>query len=179
MLILRGMPCSAALRRGLLWHSWLKNQILNMDAGFVVRMYSHPALREARESFERKIQPGGEFEAKLHDARQFVQDIIGGYSPAQLVDIGVLSSLSAEVRASIKATIHQEYLAQTGIEQHTELIANAIDNLEQALKEFADAWYRQPVLEESLLKSRFEQSQARARTLHNELEKLPEGIVLP
>ena len=179
MLILKGMPCDAAMRRGLLWHSWLKNQILKMDAGYVVHIHSRPDLQEERESFERKIRPSGEFDSKIKEARQFVRDMVEGFSPAQLIDTGPLASLSAEARASIKSTIHVEYLIETMMEHQTEPISVAIDELEQALKKFARAWSRQPPADRALVSQRFEQLQEAARTLHERLGNLPEGIVLP
>ena len=179
MLILRGMPSDAALQRGLLWHSWLKNQILKTDAGYVAYIHSRPSLLEERESFEQKIQPGGEFELRLDEARRFARDMIDGFSPAQLVDSGPLANLSDEVRASLKSALHGEYLEQTLIEERTGRIAEAVQELGQALGEFRDVWYRRPHSGANLISESFEQLQARARDLHEMLGDLPEGIVLP
>jgi hypothetical protein len=178
MLILKGMPCSAARLRGILRHSWLKNQILGMDAGFVVQMHGRPSLHEARESFERKIRPGGEFDLRLSDARQLVRDMVEGFSPAQLVDSGPLAALPAETLAAIKSVIHREYLSETRIEQCAEPIAAACDLLADALRDFSDVWFGRAAGLGMVRKS-FEQLQLRARALHEQLEKLPEGIVLP
>ncbi len=179
MLILRGMPCDAALQRGLLWHSWLKNQILKMDAGYVTHMHSRPSLLEERESFERKIQPEGEFESRLDEARRFARDMIDGFSPAQLVDTGPLAAISAEARASLKEVVHGEYLKQTSIEARTEPVAAAVDELGKALRKFRDVWYQQPRADAEQIRAGFEQLQTRARALHEMLGNLPEGIVLP
>lgn len=179
VLILRGMPCDAALQRGLLWHSWLKNQILKMDAGYVAHMHSRTSLLEERESFERKIQPGGEFESRLDEARRFARDMVDGFSPAQLVDSGPLAAIPAEARASLKKVIHGEYLKQTSIEERTKPVAVAVDELGKALGEFRDVWYRHPHSGAEQIRAGFEQLQTRARTLHEMLGNLPEGIVLP
>lgn len=179
VLILRGMPCDAALQRGLLWHSWLKNQILKMDASYVAHMHSRPSLLKERESFERKIQPGGEFESKLDKARSFAHDMVDGFSPAQLVDSRPLAKLSSEARAGLKSVIHGEYLEQTSIEERTGPITGAVDELGKVLSEFRDVWYRRPHCEAELIRAGFEQLQARARALHEMLGNLPEGIVLP
>lgn len=179
MLILRGMPCDAALQRGLLWHSWLKNQILKMDAGYVAHMHSRPSLLEARESFERKIQPEGEFESRLDESRLFARDMVDGFSPAQLVDSGPLANLSAEARASLKSAVHGEYLEQTSIEERTGPVTEAVNELGKALGEFRDVWYRRPHSEAEQIRAGFEQLQTRARALHEMLGNLPEGIVLP
>lgn len=179
MLILRGMPCDAALQRGLLWHSWLKNQILKTDAGYVAYIHSRSSLFEERESFEQKIQPGGEFESRLDEARRFARDMVDGFSPAQLVDGGPLANLSDEVRAGLKSAVHDEYLEQTLIEERTGPVAEGVEELSKALGEFNDVWYRRPPSEAGLIRESFEQLQARARVLHEMLGDLPEGIVLP
>jgi hypothetical protein len=173
------MPCDAALRRGLLWHSWLKNQILKMDAGYVAHMHSRPSLREERESFERKIQPGGEFESRLDEARRFALEMVAGFSPAQLVDSGPLKGLSEEARAGLKSAIHGEYLEQTSIEERTGPVAAGVDELGEALGEFRGVWYGRPQARAEEVRAGFEQLQARARALHEILGNLPEGIVLP
>lgn len=179
MLILRGMPCDAALQRGLLWHSWLKNQILKTDPGYVAYIHSRPSLLEERESFEQKIQPGGEFESRLDESRRFSRDMVDGFSPAQLVDSGPLANLSDEVRASLKSAVHGEYLEQTLIEERTRPVAEAVEELGKALGEFKAVWYQRPRSGANLIRESFEQLQARARVLHVMLGNLPEGIVLP
>jgi hypothetical protein len=173
------MPSDAALQRGLLWHSWLKNQILKMDAGYVAYMYSRTSLLEERESFERKIRPGGEFESRLDEARRFAHDMVDGFSPAQLVDSGPLANLSAEARAGLKSIIHGEYLEQTSIEERSGPVAEAVDELGKALSDFRDVWYRGPHSGADQIRAGFEQFQTRARALHEMLGNLPEGIVLP
>lgn len=179
MLILKGLSCDVALRRGLLWHSWLKNQILKMNAEYVAQIHGDPSLQEERASFERKIQAGGEFESRLSEARRLAGDMVEGFSPAQLVDFGSLANLSPEARASIKSVIHDEYLRQTMIEERTGPIAGAIDDMESALKGFSTIWYRRPPAGLDLVRTEFENLQACARRLHEKLGSLPEGIVLP
>ncbi|MET0621810.1 MAG: hypothetical protein ABW250_02410 [Pyrinomonadaceae bacterium] len=178
MLILKGIPCSAARQRGILRHSWLKNQILGIDAGFVVQMRGRPSLREARESFERKILPGGEFDLRLGEARQLARDMVDGFSPTQLANSGPLADLPAEVLAAVKSAVHREYLSETGIEQREGPLNAACDLLADALREFSDVWVGRTSGPNMLRKS-FEQLQLRARALHEQLEQLPEGIVLP
>lgn len=179
MLILRGMPCDAALRRGLLWHSWLKNQILKMDSGYVVQMHRRPSLQEERESFERKIHAGGEFESNLDDARQLVLNMVEGFSPIQLVDSGPLAIMSVKAREAIKSVVHREYLIQTRIEECIMPITSAIDELELAYREFASTWYQHPSADQAAIQKSFESLQHCARNLHELLGRLPEGIVLP
>lgn len=179
MLTLKGMPCDAARRRGLLWHSWLKNQILKIDAGYIAYIHDRPDLQDEKESFEGKIREGGDFESRLSEARQLARDTVDGFSPSQLVDSGPLAILSPEARESIKSTIHCEYLKLTRIEEQTSRIDAAIDDLESALKEFSAAWYGHPPNDHNTVHSRFEHLQACARTLHERLGELPQGIVLP
>ena len=179
MLILEGFKCDAALQRGLLWHSWLKNQILQMDGGYVVRMHRRPTLREEKAAFELKIQPGGVFETNLHSARLFASRIVEGFSPGQLVDTETFTILSAETRDIIKTVIHREYVNQTHIDLLVEPVERAIDDLEISFTEFTEAWYRQPVAEEKMVQETFEKLKERAKILHELLGRLPEGVVLP
>lgn len=179
MLILEGLKCDAALRRGLLWHSWLKNQVLKMDAEYVAQMHSRSYLREERESFEQQIQPGGVFEKNLQSARLLARTMVEGFSPGQLVDTGPFTSLSAEARDIVKAAIHREYLDETHIDRLVEPIGFAIDKLETSFREFSEAWYQQPANEESTIQEKFEQLKAHAIILHELLGCLPEGVVLP
>ena len=179
MLILKGLPCDAAMLRGILRHSWLKNQILTMDAGYVIQMRGRPSLREEREAFERKIRSGGEFESRLGEARRLVREMVDGFSPAQLVDSGPLAGLSPEARAAVKSVVHREYLSRTMIEKCVGPAAAACDALEVALREFSDDWFRQPYPGAVVIRKRFEELQQRARALSDSLGDLPEGIVLP
>jgi len=179
VLILRGLPCEVALHRGLLWHSWLKNQVLKMDSGYVVQMHRRPSLKEERESFERKIQAGGEFESNLTNARKLVGNMVHGFSPTQLIESGSFATLSAEAHEVIKSVIHKEYLRQTRIEEYVEPASDAINELEDAYKEFAIAWYQKPPVSDKVIQQCFELLQCRARKLHELLGRLPEGIVLP
>lgn len=179
MLILKGVPCNSAMLRGILRHSWLKNQILTMDAGYVIQMRGRPSLHEEREAFERKIRPGGEFESRLGEARKLVREMVDGFSPAQLVDTGPLAGLSPEARAAIKSVLHREYLSRTMIEKCAEPATAACDALEIALREFSDNWFREPYPGAVVIRKKFEELQLRARSLNDSLGDLPEGIVLP
>jgi hypothetical protein len=165
--------------RGILRHSWLKNQILTMDAGYVIQMRGRPSLHEEREAFERKIRPGGEFESRLGEARKLVREMVDGFSPAQLVDSGPLAGLSPEARAAVKSVVHREYLSRTMIEKCVGPAAAACDALEDALRKFSDDWFRQPYPGAVVIRKRFEELQQRARALSESLGDLPEGIVLP
>jgi hypothetical protein len=62
-----------AAQCGRLYHYWLKNQVLVRNAGHVARMYCHQSSPEARDSFERLIRPGGEFDLNLSEIRQIAQ----------------------------------------------------------------------------------------------------------
>jgi hypothetical protein len=155
------------------------NQILKMDAGYVIHMRGRPSLHEERDAFERKIRSGGEFDSRLNDARRLVREMVSGFSPAQLVDSGPLAGLSPEARAAVKSVVHSEYLSQTMIEKCVGPVAAACDGLEAALKEFSDAWFRQPYPGAVAVRKSFEELQRRARTLHESLGELPEGIALP
>lgn len=179
MLILSGIECEIALQLSLLRHSWLKNQILKMDAGYVVHMYGRPSLLEERESFERKIQLGGEFESKLRLCRKLAHGMVEGFSPAQLIELSPLGGLPVETQEIIKSVLHREYLKETGIAQWVEPMEQAIDSLEKAFSQFTNVWYQPPPVQRSVIQEAFEGLQQYARVLHELLGRLPEGIVLP
>lgn len=173
------IPCDVSRQRGRLRHIWLKNQILAMNEDYVVLMHTSPSLRAARESFERKIRPKGEFAGRLEDARQLLSEMVEGFGPGQLIDSGLLGDLSTDARDSIKSVLHDQYLKNSMMAQSSEAITKAVKDLRTSLRELSTAWYQQPSADDALIRKKFADFQLNAKVLQESLGNLPEGIVLP
>ena len=172
-------PSELSQERGRLRHLWLKNQVLALNEDYTALMHTKPSLREARESFESKIRPDGEFDDRLNDVRRIVRQMGEGFSPAQIVDLGPLEQLSPNVRQLVKNISHDLYLRQTMIAELGASLAEVIAVLAQALKDFSTAWFKQPPVDETLIRSKFAHFQLCAKALQEKLSNLPQGIVLP
>ena len=179
MLQLVGMSCEVRQRCSRLSHSWLKNEILNLDPGYIGLLYQRTAHSVARTSFEQKIQVDGLFSARIEEASQLANEMIDGFSPEQVVDTSALRNLPAETRKAIKEVLRAEYLIQTDIESKVKQIHLAIADLKKALGSFAETWFGRKSVKPEKIQAGFTLVQVRAQALHGLLAKLPEGIVLP
>jgi hypothetical protein len=157
----------------------LKNEILNLDPGYIGLIYQRANHSEARASFEQKIQVDGLFSTRIEEASQLANEMTDGFSPEQVVDTGALKNLPAETRKAIKEVLRAEYLVQTDIESKVKHIHLAIADLKTALGIFAEAWFGRKSVESEKIQAGFAQVQLRAQALHWLLADLPEGIVLP
>ena len=104
MFVLDDAPCEAEILRSQLHHSWLKNELLILRPQYLARM--HNTQSPERASFEEKITPAGKFSQRIQDARRFCETLVDGFSPAQLLETGALSSLPSDVRASMRQVLH-------------------------------------------------------------------------
>jgi len=179
VLQLVGMPCEVRQRCARLSHSWLKNEILNLDPGYVSFIYQSGGRSEGRTSFEQKIQFDGVFSARIDEASQLANEMIDGFSPEQVVDTGALKNLPAETQKAIKEVLRAEYLVQTDIESKVKQIQLAIADLKKALGIFTEAWFGKKPVEPEEIQAGFTRVQVRAQALHGLLADLPKGIVLP
>lgn len=175
---LRETHCDIHQQLHALSHSWLKNEINDLDLSKVLLWRTDAAKIKARLDFERQIKPGGEFDKRIEQARTVAHRITDGSSPQKLVDDGPLATLSSETRGAIKTAIHREYLEQTEIEQTVEPMVLAINDLENALRAFSHLWFQQDSEDSELIKA-FEQLKLNAKSLQEKIANLPEGIVLP
>jgi hypothetical protein len=176
--IVAQIPCEAAMKRGILRHSWLKNQILPINPEYVVRVRNSQSLLDVRRDFERLIGPNGEFSVHLDVAAQLARNLEAWFSPAQLVDLGPLAIVPNDIRKIIKSNIHAEYLDRNGIEKQRAPIANAVKDLRKALNEFTASWFQRPSVSEDLIRDGFVRVQMNAAVLQDALGYLPEGFVL-
>jgi hypothetical protein len=165
----RGMDQIFAAQCGFLCHSWLKNDVLKRDAGYVAQMRCRQSLREKRDSFERKIRPGGEYELNFSQARQIVRSAIASFGPTWTPNRS-LSGKSQEAR--LNDAPRPDIFSVARIE----LI---IDDWERVFQEFRDVWYQQPQIEETVIQEKFKLVQEHAGKLRELLEWLPKGIASP
>jgi hypothetical protein len=172
------IPCDAAQKRGILRHSWLENQVLPVSEEFLILMRKSGTLVKARKSFERMIEPRGQFSDYCNLANQLVLGMVDGFSPACLVDDGPLAILPTPLSEVIKSALHSQYLEQSRIEEHSVPISNAIKNVKKALGRFSRLWFQQPKVDDQSIKSAFAAVQATAAGLQKQLGTLPEGFVL-
>lgn len=175
--IVAQVPCEAAMKRGILRHSWLKNQILPINPDYVVRVHNSPSLLDVRRDFERLIGTNGEFSVHLDVAAQLARNLDTGFSPAQLVDSGPLAIVPNDTRKIIKSRIQAEYLDSNRIEEQRAPIVNAARDLRKALNEFAASWFQRPPVGEDVIRDGFVRVQTNAAVLQDVLGNLPEGFV--
>ena len=159
------------IQRGQLKHSWLENQLTNKSEEDVVLLWRGPGWP----ALERQ------FAARVREARELVEKIEDGYSPAQLVDrLAPLADLSGETREAIKGAVHAAYLEKIDVTALKATLRVAVDGLGAALDAFLWAW-GQPVSAEveRELRERWRELHRCAEGLRAALEQLPRSIVLP
>lgn len=177
MLILYGINNEAVSICKDLRHNWLSNEVLLFKANFISKIYAEES--PSRQRFVERIKPGGAFEMNLDRARALSAIIIDGFSPAQLVHSGPLGSLPEDARELIVSALHQDYLEKTDIVELSKSIQIAVSDLSEKYAHFTSEWYSQPPAEQSRIEESFGEVRSCAKVLHELLEKLPKGVVLP
>ena len=112
---------------------------------------------------------------------QLSNDMVSGFSPAQLVDqLGPLQNLPDESRSRLKEVLHSAYLESSGISTLSELLSQELEGFEQEFSEFITVWNVERTDEnESALRDGWNQLQQVANSLLAVFETLPKGVVLP
>lgn len=163
------ISCPANTLRGQLKHSWLENGILCARPANVVG-------RRADGSFERE----GKIAQYLNDidvTRQLAEDLIQGFSPAQLVDqLGPLQKLPEETRLKIKEAVHDAYLDSSGMTELAESLGQEAEVFAKEFEKFSKVWNTG---DDTDLKKAWQGVLQKAETLLAVFEKLPKGVVLP
>lgn len=173
------MQCEVASECARLRHNWLGNKVLNFDADFIAEIYSgNPADHcNLKEDFTDRIKSFGRW---LDEAREFLDEIVMGFSPVQLVESGPLMRYVPNSKLLlIKNAVHQSYLEQTQIQSLKEQAEINLNALEIAYSEFIELWQIPSESEFSTVKDGFQKVLISARELHNTLCLLPRGVVLP
>ena len=172
------VPVHTTIVRQTLSHNWLEKLLLR-NADYVARLHTRSKDDEARQDFEGFIQPGGEYERWITQAKELAENMVEGFGPAQLVDRGPLAVLSDAGRTLLKEVLHRAYLEATGIESLKEPLRKALETCEDAFRAFQETWRREPSAPPDDVKTAFDGLLTAARGLLGEVEKLPKGVVLP
>lgn len=181
-IVLSGWPCDVEDIRSRISHDWLGNRILKLNAEVVAEM--HGEASGDREVFESYLLPGGRYEQYLGDLNKLVDNLVDGYSPAQLVSKTVLNTLSESDQEKIKTVIHDTYLnvcinGNNTIEDLQDALRVVAKTFEAVLTDFCRAWFCSPCVSAQTIRCKFENVLRHASDLREVLSQLPRGIILP
>lgn len=172
-MIVYPFSCWADTKRGQLKHSWLENQVRDLDGDTIVSFWKEGLWQD-------KIKM--EFPQRLQHALELAERLAEGFSPAQLVDQLIpLSSLTLEQRQQLKLAIHQAYLEVSNITALVEPIRQCCHALQPEIEDLGRLWSI-PFSTEGAddLRACWERFRGgHATTLHDLLEQLPRGVILP
>ena len=166
------IPCRANTLRGQLKHSWLENQLLNKTTDDVTRLWRTGI-------WEKEI--GETFPYRIDQSRQLANEMVRGFSPAQLVDqLSPLQNLSEESRFRLKDVLHSAYLESSDISVLSELLSQGVEDFAEKFTKFLPVWNTKRTDEnEPALRDGWNQLQQVANSLLAVFETLPKGVVLP
>lgn len=158
--------------RGQLKHTWLENQILRVNSDLIIARWKKGTWKETLEStFPRRIQ----------QVFEMVDGFIDGFSPAQLVDnLFALSHLPDELRYKVKLAVHEVYLTTTNITSLQTPIRSSALALQEELTLLKKLWEMPHTLDvETSIRHCWNNMHVKSKELHELLEGLPNGVVLP
>ena len=166
------IACRANTFRGQLKHSWLENQVCNKTANDVATLWRTQIWDEVI---------GEIFQYRIDQMRELANELVNGFSPAQLVDqLSPLQNFSEENRFRLKNVLHSAYIENSGISALSELLSQEIEGFAQEFTRFLTVWNTKRTDEnEPALRHGWNQLQQVANSLLAVFEKLPKGVVLP
>jgi hypothetical protein len=172
MTMVRGIPCPANTLRDKLRHTWLENQIFFYNSDDVVSFWKDGDWSHTINLVY------GEY---IQQAIELADNLIDGFSPAQLVDeLSLFRSLTEETRNKIKKAIHETYLATTNISSLEEPLRKAAIGMQTEIINLQILWGLPHVIDnERALRQCWERIGSKGKPLHCLLGKLPKGVVLP
>ena len=166
------IPCRANTLRGQLKHSWLENQVCNKTADDVATLWRTGM-------WDKEI--GEIFPYRIDQSRQLANEMLSGFSPAQLVDqLSPLQSFPHDSRSRLKDVLHSAYLESSGISSLSELLSQELEGFAEEFTKFLTVWNTERTDEnEPALRDGWNQLQQVAKSLLAVFETLPKGVVLP
>lgn len=166
------ISCPINILRGQLKHTWLENQVCNKSADDVANLWR-------TKSWENVI--GEIFPYRIEQSRQLINDMVSGFSPAQLVDqLCPLQNLPNKSCSRLKDVLHSAYLESSGISSLSELLSQELESFTEEFAKFLTVWNTELTDEnEVALRDGWKQLQQIAIPLLAIFEKLPKGVVLP
>lgn len=177
MFLIEDVPCEAASRRGRLHHSWLKNEVLQWDAEYLLEIRNSNSLELA--DFEERIKPGGGFEQELAEATILIQTMVHDFSCTPLVELCPLAELPAEAKQLVKDVLHQAYLRESHVDELQEPLKEAVEALACEFRHCREVWFQKPSAEADTIRGTLETLKKKASDVQTILTKLPRGIVVP
>lgn len=156
----------------------LGNTISRLSASEIVRLYQATSLDI--ENDKRGVEGlFSDLGGLISKARILLRDLVGAFSPVQLIDLGPLGQyLPEDALSIIRDALHHAYLEQTRMLELKVEIECRTNQLEISFHKFILLWRRRsstsPDIEDSIL-----EMIGNARALFTALCDLPEGVVLP
>lgn len=163
------IPVAAEGLRSTLKHTWLERRLL-------------PRLQLERKEWLAKKDQGrlpevlAGLPGRIAVAWELNAEVIQGYSPAQLVDQGVLSALPDDLRQILREAVHQAYLAAGIIQEPAAALEAALKKFEAVASQVPVAWRQS---DKKYLADVLDKLEKTAQCLKGALEALPRGVVLP
>jgi hypothetical protein len=167
--------CHANTLRGQLKHSWLENQVIANDDDDIASFWKDGWVISGVDVVETM------FPYYLSQTFKLADNLAEGFSPAQLIDqLGPFKEISDDLRGQVKKAIHEAYLEASNIAALAEPIRKCARDLEPELNKLRSLW-KVPHSPEGEIEVRgcWEDIQEKGAALHEQLEKLPRGVILP
>ncbi|MCU1267549.1 MAG: hypothetical protein JWM21_3867 [Acidobacteria bacterium] len=161
------IPSKIDGRRAVLGHTWLDNHLL----------LHIQTMRDMWANSEDNRLPTvlASIHEQLEKVRKLTDDATEGLSPAQLVDIGPLSSLNEEFRNLIKKAVHHAFLELGIVPPLVQEIRAAADDVDKIANQIRQDWQCGVETRSRLLDT----LEAAGIRLRNSLRELPREVVFP
>jgi hypothetical protein len=119
--------------RATLEHTWLKRRLL-----FLLRTEREEWLKAVTTDPLPEVLDG--IPAQIQQSRHLLASLLEGYSPAQLIDQGILSALPKEARRLIRDAVHRAYLNSNVMQPLLARLGAALNDLESTAAQIASVW---------------------------------------
>ncbi len=156
--------------RATLEHTWLKRRLL-----FRLRTERVEWLKAAATEPLPDILAG--IPAQIQETRELLANVMEGYSPARLIDPGVLGALPEKERGLIRSAVHQAYLESGVMHSLVGRLEVALNDFESKAAEIPLAWGKG--VSDVKLTDILMNLEYAAERLRSVLLELPQEVVLP
>jgi hypothetical protein len=156
--------------RATLEHTWLKRRLL-----YRLRTERDEWLKAVATEPLPDILAG--IPAQIEETRKLLTSVIEGYSPARLIDHGLLAALPEKARDLIRDAVHKAYLNSEAMQPIVCRLEAALSDFESNAEEIPCAWFS-GVGDEKLTRVLMNLEYS-AERLRKALLELPQEVVLP
>jgi hypothetical protein len=156
--------------RATLEHTWLKRRLLYR-------------LRTERDEWLKAVatEPLPDILAgipdQIQETRKLLAGVIEGYSPARLIDLGLLAALPDKARSLIRNALHKAYLSSGVMQPLVCRLEEAVSDFESKAEEIPGAWFTG--VDDEKLTRVLTSLEYSAERLRKALIELPHEVVLP